>query len=918
MLASSVFPRTREGNSVYKFYFRACLFVTLLVFPYVIYAAGLGKLTLSSALGQPLKAEIDLVAVRDDESFSLTANLASQEAFRQAGISYKPFFSSLEIAIDHRANGDSYIRITSPSAINEPFLNMLVELSWASGRLMREYTVLLDPIDVAPPEPVAPVIVDVPVAVETDFDSDEPEVQAEPVIEQVHEEPAVVSESFSGDTYGPVSQGDTLSKIAQQISPEDANLNQIMIAVFRANQGAFIGNNINLLKVGEILHIPSSSEIMGISEQEANAEVKVHVADWREYKNELAGVSNEAPAAETLKQVDTGEIITAVEDEVVALDAQPEEVLRLSGGVAEDMMGSADGESSQERIRMIEEDSIARSLALIEANERIELLEKNIKNLQKLLELKDPAMAQAQMQAENVYEEAPSMHEEAPTMHEEVSIEDLVPESIDDVLPTLENIIDITEQELDELFSSDAELEESIAALDFVEDAADALVDSPTELPTEAPAEASIMDQLMDNIAYVGGLLAFILLSALIAIKIRRKKAEAELDDDDLNFDASSSLRNKAAGVAALDAADALSSNEDADASQANEDSLVSEAESEVQAGNEASYDALDVESAKEDADEIDLDFSQDEAADESLAEPAALPDETDDMSEQLIEPDLDSGDDIDLDLDNLDESNIQGDDNEQPIEPTDELIQDNADASVENSLADEQKGSDDELAFTDEAIASLEEAIQSEQQAVADTTESEIEVKTETEEVETETTQPENEMDFEFDLDSDNQADVEPSPAVAEEGDSGAEETPEADNSISFDLDTPAAEDESLDQGASEVVEPQDQEEKLDLSIDFPEASEVPETADEIPVDTSVDLADSTGAPSEIPASETDAESEEHDEHWHDVETKVDLAKAYIDMDDNEGAKEILEEVVQEGDAGQQERAKSMLGDLS
>lgn len=894
---------------MYKFYFRACLFVTLLVFPYVIYAAGLGKLTLSSALGQPLKAEIDLVAVRDDESSSLTANLASQEAFRQAGISYKPFFSSLEIAIDDRANGDSYIRITSPNAINEPFLNILVELSWASGRLMREYTVLLDPIDAAPPEPVAPAIVDVPVAAETAID--EPEVQAEPVIEQVQPEPAVVSETFSGDTYGPVSQGDTLSKIAQQISPEGANLNQIMIALFRANQSAFIGNNINLLKVGEILHIPSSSEIMEISEQEANAEVKVHVADWRDYKNELAGVSDEAPAAETLKQVDTGEIITAVEDEIVALEAQPEEVLRLSGGVAEDMLGSADGESSHERIRMIEEDSIARSLALIEANERIELLEKNIKNLQQLLELKDPTMAQAQMQVENV-------HEEAPNMHEEISIDDLVPDSINDILPALSNIIDITEQELDELFSSDTELEESIAALDFTEESDNALapVEAPTETPAEALAEASIMDQLMDNIAYVGGLLAFMLLSALIAIKIRRKKAENEAEEDDLNFDATSFLRNKAAAVGAVDS---FASHEEADASQANEDSLDSEAEPEVQTETETSFDALDADSTKDNTDEIDLDFSQDEVVDESLAEPAALPDETDDLSQQMLEPDLDSGDDIDLDLDNLDESNVQSNDGEQPIELTDELIQDNADDPVEGSLAGDETGSDDELAFTDEAIASLEEAIQSERQAVAGTTESELEAEVEAEIEEVETAKSENEMDFEFNLDSDNQADAESSPAVAEEADGGAK-APEADNSISFDLDTPAeaAEDASLDQGASEEAEPQSQEEKLDLSIDFPEASDTPETADEMPEDTGADLADSSETPPETPASDTDAEPEEHDEHWHDVETKIDLAKAYIDMDDSEGAKEILEEVAQEGDAGQQEKANSMLEDLS
>ena len=882
---------------MYKFYFRACLFVTLLVFPYVIYAAGLGKLTLSSALGQPLKAEIDLVAVRDEESSSLTANLASQEAFRQAGISYKPFFSSLEIAIDKRANGDSYIRITSPNVINEPFLNMLVELSWASGRLMREYTVLLDPIDATPPEPVAPAIVDVPVAAVTAV-VDEPEVQAEPVIEQVQPEPVVVSESFSGDTYGPISQGDTLSKIAQKISPDGANLNQIMIALFRANQGAFIANNINLLKVGEILHIPSASEIMQISEQEANTEVKVHVADWRDYKNELAGVSNEAPAADTLKQVDTGEITTAVEDEIAALDAQPEEVLRLSGGVAEDMLGSADGETSQERIRMMEEDSIARSLALIEANERIELLEKNIKNLQQLLELKDPTMAQAQMQAEKV-------HKDAPNMHEEISIDDLVPDSIAGVMPALENIIDITEQELEELFSSDPELEESLAALDFAEDLENAL--APVETPAEIPAEKSIMDQLMDNIAYVGGLLAFMLLSALIAIKIRRKKAEKEAEDDDLNFDSASSLRNKAAAVAAVDSF----------ASQADEDSLVSETESEIQTDNEASFDALATDSAKEDADNINLDFSHNEVTDEDLSDSATLPDETDDLSQQILEPNLDSGDDIDLDLDNLDENNVQSDEGEQSSELTDDLNLDNLDVSVEDSLADNGTGSDDELAFTDEAIASLEDAIQSERQAVADTLESEAEAETE----EVEAAQNENEMDFEFNLDSDNQADAETTLAASEETDGGAEVPDEADNSISFDLDTPseATEDASLNQSESDEVEPQSQEEKLDLSIDFPEISDTPEAADEMPEDTESDSSESLP---ELPVADTDtdtdAESEEHDEHWHDVETKIDLAKAYIDMDDSEGAKEILEEVAQEGDAGQQERAKSMLSELS
>ncbi len=887
---------------MYKFYFRVCLFVTLSIFPYVLYAAGLGKLTLNSALGQPLKAEIDLVAVRNDETSSLTANLASQEAFRQAGINYEPFFSTLEIAIDARSNGDPYIRITSPNSINEPFLNVLMELSWTSGRLMREYTVLLDPIESARPEPVAPSIVDVPVVVESY--SEEPEVQAETVIDQAQSKSVVVSESFSGDTYGPVSQGDTLSKIAQQIFPHGANLNQIMIALFRANQSAFIGNNINLIKVGEVLRIPSVSEIEETSVMEANAEVKVHVADWRNYKNELAGVSNEATAAESLKQVDSGEIITAVEDEFVALEVQPEEVLRLSGGVhAEDML-EPEGESdiSQERIRMIEEDSIARSLALVEANERIELLEKNIKNLQQLLELNDPAFAQAQIQAENEYKEISNMHEE-------ISIDDLVPESIGEILPALENIIDMTEQELDELLSPDAKSEESIASLDFAEESVNTLADESTKLSVEIPVEASIMDQLMDNIAYIGGLLTFMLLSALIAIKVRRRKAEMEAGEDDLDFDSSSSLRDRVASVAA---ADALAAREESSVSQTNDDSLALEAE--VQAETEANFDMPDANSSKKSSEEIDLDFSQEETVGEGIAEPASLLDETEDISQPILDPELESGAGIDLDLDQLGENNVKSDEQGQSIELVDELIQDNAGNSVEDSLASDTADLGEELAFTDEAIASLEEAIQNERKAVTETSGSDTE--------KGEVAQHGNEMDFEFNLDSENLTDGETSSAVTEEIGGNAKSS-EVDNSILFDLDTATepAEGVSLDQDLSEA-EIQSQEEKANLSIDFSKESDTPEVnqepSDDVTVGANLDLAAIQAETTSLDNGATAAEPEEHDEHWYDVETKIDLAKAYIEMDDDEGAKEILEEVAKEGDAGQQEKANSMLEDLS
>ncbi|MGH8619323.1 MAG: type IV pilus assembly protein FimV, partial [Burkholderiales bacterium] len=127
-------------------------------------AAGLGKITILSSLGQPLAAEIELVAVQKEEIPSLTARLASPEAFRAANITFSPALAGARLAIERRANGQYYIRLSSSRIVNEPFLDLLVELTWGSGRLVREYTVLIDPpaIPGAAPQPGAPVAVTPP------------------------------------------------------------------------------------------------------------------------------------------------------------------------------------------------------------------------------------------------------------------------------------------------------------------------------------------------------------------------------------------------------------------------------------------------------------------------------------------------------------------------------------------------------------------------------------------------------------------------------------------------------------------------------------------------------------------------------------------------------------------------------------
>src|SRR5690606_38088936 len=108
-------------------------------------AAGLGLLSVQSALGQPLQAEVEITSLSPDESASLAASLAPPEAFRQAGLDYNPALSGLNFRIDRRSDGRAVVRISSSRPINEPFVDLLVELNWASGKFAREYTFLLDP-----------------------------------------------------------------------------------------------------------------------------------------------------------------------------------------------------------------------------------------------------------------------------------------------------------------------------------------------------------------------------------------------------------------------------------------------------------------------------------------------------------------------------------------------------------------------------------------------------------------------------------------------------------------------------------------------------------------------------------------------------------------------------------------------------
>ncbi|MEO5882204.1 MAG: pilus assembly protein FimV, partial [Caldimonas sp.] len=107
-------------------------------------AAGLGRLSVNSALGQPLQAEIEVTSVTPEEAATLSARLASPDAFRAAGLQFSNALAGLRMAVQERG-GRHFIRVSSSNPMNEPFIDLMVELNWASGKFVREYTFLLDP-----------------------------------------------------------------------------------------------------------------------------------------------------------------------------------------------------------------------------------------------------------------------------------------------------------------------------------------------------------------------------------------------------------------------------------------------------------------------------------------------------------------------------------------------------------------------------------------------------------------------------------------------------------------------------------------------------------------------------------------------------------------------------------------------------
>ncbi len=361
--------------------------------PFAADAAGLGKLNVLSGLGQPLRAEVEIGATKDELS-GMTARLAPQDAFRQAGVDFASVLFDLRFSVDKRPNGQSVIKVTSARPINEPFMDFLIELNWPNGRLVREYTFLLDP----------PADSGVKQTGRQASEAKVVEVVAAPAARVVETKPAPAKAAPAGksavETKKPagsaenaethlVKQGETLRKIAADSKYDGVSLEQMLVGLFKNNPDAFVGNNVNRLKAGAILNVPEKSAVEAVTDVEAKKIYTAHAGDWNAYRQKLAATTaKDVAKADSAGQVSSGKITAKVEEKVAPAD-QAKDQLKVARTDALDKGGKAGAAAG-------DAERVAKEKALKEAQERLALLEKNVGELQKLLELKNQKLAELQ------------------------------------------------------------------------------------------------------------------------------------------------------------------------------------------------------------------------------------------------------------------------------------------------------------------------------------------------------------------------------------------------------------------------------------------------------------------------------------------------------------------------------------------
>ena len=824
------------------------------------HAVGLGGINVFSALGQPLKAEIELVAVSKTDKPGLVARLASPDTYKGAGLDY-PYGVKYSFQVANRANGEPYLKLSSNQEISDPFVSLLIELSWSSGKLMREYTFLLDPPGYVAEQPKAATVQPVTPAVVQTVRSEKPE-EAKPVASTVTpvekaaipvERPAASVEKrvvrtepvATGEIT--VKGGDTLNKIAARVKPDEVSLERMLVALYRANDDQFDGNNMNRIRSGKILRMPDKNALSNLGQAEALQEIHAQTTDWNAYRQKLAGAATISRQSDAGRQVATGKVTSTAVDKAPVASESAREVLRLSKGEAPGDKLAAGGRSAQDNAAA--EDAIAKAKAVEEGKTRAALLESNLKDMQRLVQLKSEAAALAATAAAKVAAASAVASPAASAVASEVSAAS------------------------------------AVAAASHVAAASE----------VKAAAEPSLMGQLLASPLYMGIAAAALLVLGGLGIALGRRKHTSEITakpaDDEVGT-ITGHLTNPV--MPSPDTGDFTAPAAEEIALHPDDVDPISEAELFLNFGRDEQAEEVLKEALLHSPDNHQVHLKllgiyanrQDAAAFAKVAQ--LLQDSGDSAAIQQAEilgQKLDSA-------------------NQLPIE---EASIEDADSATQLTTA-LNAGEEAPVAADFVNDAAVEENLPDEAAAI---------------DFDVTSTQPAQKAEMDFDVTSTGSllaapevldfdiASAEPEPADAAQQEDEA--LPSLDDLI-FDVTSAPDTDVRVDDD-SYAEDATEEDDGMEFTLDFPVDDSDKKVTPQPPAinlaDISLDMDDVVPAPA--------AESAEagNSEHWHEVATKLDLAKAYQEMGDDVGAREILDEVMLEGDQAQQQEAQLLIGQL-
>ncbi len=917
-------------------------------------ALGLGEFSLDSSLNQPLSAEIRLLNVEDLNDSQIIIKLGSGGDFDRAGLPRDYFLTGLKFKVVLDERGGGVIRVTTKEPVIEPYLDFLVEARWPSGRLLREYTVLMDLPTFSETES-APVVA--ATAAGQMAEASAAADQQEAAVSQASYGPAAGSSSVrktlqegntvAGTDYR-VRQDDTLWEIAAKAKPNSQlSVQQTMLGIQRLNPNAFINGNINRLKAGYVLRLPTEDQIADIGQQAAVANVAEQNRSWR------TGEST-ASSTTTAPQLDA----TSTSDDS---GGEYRSDSRLSIATAGDSQqaGAGEGEGASGSGSVALRSELALSKENLDKTEReneelesrLDDMESKMATLQRLIELKDDQLAA--MQGEAAQADIGSA-EQAEITEDAVVVEDTV---VVEGTVVVEDTVVVDE-------AGDVLAEQVVVEEDVLEKP------SVVAPKVAAPAaEPGLLDRLLANPLYAGaGLLVLVILAALMLM--RRRKAEEpafELDDDfsvdtpdsdDVVIEAAPDVdETPAIEEEQLDLEEDFELKEDEEAAapvQSETGDAIAEADIYIAYGRfQQAVDLLKTAVAQESGRsdlkikllEVYLEMRDkpsfqalytelqalgDDAAiadvKETLSTVDGVSDWLDGMSaagsftDADMDADLIDGDELDVELDTEEEIDLDLDDelNMSLTMETPAINDTDLDLDLELELGDDLDSTElDDLSLDgDESLVELDE-LSLDIDSAADVSVSEDSASEDSASEDSALDDLSGE-DFDLNLDDDLDMDLGELAGDTDLGDLESEFGDSDPTVAGAALDDPSLDaelDTGLDLGDSSLDD-----DLGELDTDLGDlGAELDDAADVAPVEEAPAAAAPEPAAESFEQAVESADADADDDFdfltdTDEVATKLDLARAYIDMGDTEGAKDILDEVVQEGDDGQKQEASTLL----